>query len=208
MLNPEAYRQMIQVQGERFRWLKAVPSDQYNPATGLNQDRQDVHSDHGHLYLDQGVFRGLITQQKRDMMHPEFGWVLAGSLWLTTMPDEVRFGPFDKVVLLDRTQLARERCVKGEDNLGQVYPVQVLTVADSTATYVEDVDYRLDAADRRLTWLPGGSSPADGATYACEYLYNPVYWFLGEGMRAPRPTFGTTIMTPQRGLLSLTPPEA
>ena len=208
MLNPEAYRQLIQVHGERFRWLKAVPSDQYNPATGLNQDRTDIHSDHGHIYLDQGIFRGLVAEQKRDMLHPDFGWVLAGSLWLTVMADEVRFGTFDKVVLLDRTLLARERCVKGTDALGRLYPVAVVSIADSSGTYVQGVDYELDAAERKIRWLTGGNAPADGATYAVEYTYNPVFWLVVEQTRVPRPFFGTSVPGPQRCLLSLAPPEA
>lgn len=208
MLNPEAYRQLILVHGEQFRWLKAMPSDRYNPATGLNEDRLDVHSDHGHIYFDRGVYRGLVTEQKRDMLHPEFGWVLAGALWLTTMPDEVLFGPFDKVVLLEREQVARERCVKGDDRLGQLYPFAAIAVADSTRVYRPDVDYRLDAQNRKIVWLDGGNAPEEGATYSCEYRYRPVYWFLGENLRLPRPVFGSSLLTPQRGLLSIRPPEA
>ena len=206
MINPEAYRELIHRMGEDFRWLRAMPSDAYDPRSGLEGDREDVHSDHGHLYTDNGLRRGLLAQQKRDALHPELGWIHIGQLWLTVMPDEVRLAPWDKIVLVERTQIEVERLQRGTDQLGQLYPVTVLSVADSAAEYTQDVHWRFDAATRKIVWLSDG--PTAGAIYAVRYEHRPVYWFLGGDYRSPRPVPGTDVYTPVRGLLSISPPQA
>ncbi|MFA7086292.1 MAG: hypothetical protein WC145_06460 [Aliarcobacter sp.] len=206
MISIEAYRELIRRMGEQFRWLRAMPSDAYDPRLGLDGDREDIHSDHGHIYVDEGLRRGLLAQQKRDALHPELGWIHVGQLWLTVMPDEVRLAPWDKVVLVERTQIEMERIARGTDQLGQRYPVRILSVADSAAEYTEDVHWRLDLATRKIIWLTDGPEP--GSIYGVRYEYRPVYWFLGGDYRSPRPVPGTEGYTPVRGLLSIAPPEA
>mgnify|MGYP000903570622 CR=1 FL=1 len=203
---PEAYRQLILRQGEDFRWLQSMPSDAYDPRSGLDGDQEDLHSDHGHIYRDCGIRRGLITQQKRDALHPDLGWIHVGQLWLTVMPDEVLLAPWDKIVLVERVQIENERLVRGVDQLGQLYPVQVVVVADSAAEYMQDVHWRYDSATRKLVWLSGG--PTAGDVYSVRYEYRPMYWFLGGDYRSPRPVPGSDVQTPVKGLLSLVPPQA
>ena len=80
MISIEAYRELIRRMGEQFRWLRAMPSDAYDPRLGLDGDREDIHSDHGHLYVDEPPPPRLLAQQKRDALHLNSG-IHIGQLW-------------------------------------------------------------------------------------------------------------------------------
>ena len=245
MLNNEAFRQAIRIHGERVQLLRAMPCACYNPALNYDAQRGCDRCEHGYAYQAEAEARGLVTQQKHSMVHPEYGLIGQSQLYLTTMPDEVNFGPFDKVVLLERTGLARERAVRGTDELPHATPVEVLQVADTeyaapSPTYDEGDAFDLVGAT--LQWaspvmVAGGALVGYGAarcegafvvrggfphvlwqigpsaTYAVEYTYTATYWYTASDMRPPWPTFGrgatglTMPQTPQRGLLSLSPPS-
>ena len=192
---------MVRQMGERFRWLSASPCTCYDPTTNDDRERSCGKCERGQLYTDKGEQRGLVASLKRSVLHPDVGWVQQGELTLTTMPDEVLFGQWDKVVLLDREALARERVRRGGDTLPHPNPVRVLAVRDQDATYLQGRDFTFAPATGEITWLTEGPT----GLYSVEYLYHPTYWHIGLDVRPPRPS-GCDLQTPQRGLLSLAPP--
>jgi len=204
VLNPSPFTILVQAQGELIRWLKALPCQCYDPSQNYDGQRNCSLCDHGWVYRDQGTQQGLVANQKRSVLHPELGWITQEDVTLTVMPDELRFGRFDKVVLLARTNLARELLHRGADVLGQAYPVAVNEVADGTLVYVAGTDYCVNLTTGVVTWMTGGPTNV----YAVEYTYRPLFWFAESELRPGRPTGAGEVMTPQRGLLLTAPPEA
>lgn len=203
MLNPAAFELLRARSGERVQWLKALPCDCYDPTANYDAQRSCEMCTHGWVYHDMGERKALVSELKRHVLHPELGWTQISELVLTTFED-MRIGTGDKVVLLDRTALARERLHRGSDVLPHLYPVEVLTVADGSAVYAAGSDYRVNLSARTLAWLTSG--PAN--VYAVEYTYRPEYWFAGDDLRPPRPAGLGGGQTPQRGTLSLDPPAS
>ncbi len=205
MLNPEVYRQAIRVQGEQITWLKAMPCDCYDPGTNYDQQRGCTKCLFGYIYREQELTSGvkaLVTQVRRSFLHPDLGWVLEGELICTTMPDEIALGPMDRVVLLQREMTARERIVKGTDSLTHGDLAGVVEVSDSSGIYEAGTDYTVNLATGKISWLPGAQAPAEGAIYAVEYQYHPVFWYLSGELTVPRPTPLTETRLPQRGKLT------
>jgi len=191
MLNSEALRQAIHVGGERIQLLRALPCSCYNPSANYDQQRGCERCEHGFVYQSNTVGQGLVTQQKHVALHPEFGIISQAQLYLTTCADEVQFGPFDKVRLLDRTALARERAIRGADELPHAAPVAVLQVADTEYAelplYAEGTDFEL--VDNYLRWVSpllvarGGGPPFAAARYpgieSARGMIPPVAWQIG-----------------------------
>lgn len=202
MLNTAAYRQLMRSSGERVVWLKALPCDCYDPSTGYDQQRGCNTCSFGMVYREQPIganVRVLIGQLRQNYEHPEFGLIQVGQLTVQTMPDEIRLGNLDRLVLLERRELARERVRRGDDLLDQDFPVQLEAVAGGETVYRVNTDCALDAANRKIIWQSGG--PAEGSVYAVEYFYRPVYWFVAGEETPPRPVPGMHNMTPQKGFL-------
>jgi len=202
MLNPAAWRILNLQSGERVQWLKAMPCDCYDPTANYDAQRSCTNCDHGWVYRDQGEQRALVAEQRRHILNPELGWVQFSELKLTTL-EGMRIGTGDKVVLLDRTALARERLHRGADTLPHLYPVEVLVVADGSTVYAAGSDYRVNLTTRAVTWVTAGPDNV----YAVEYTYRPEYWFMGDDLRPQRPAGLGDGQTPQRGTLSLDPPS-
>ncbi len=203
MLNVSVFRATISRMGEDVAWYKAMPCDCYDPATNYDAQRSCDKCDHGFVYRNAGTVRALVANQKQWSMHPDLGWMMLSELAITVMPDECRLGAFDKVVLLQRTALARERVQRGADTFPHLMPVLVREVADGDTVYTPDVDYRVDLENRQVVWLTAGPT----SVYAVEYEYRPEYWYTGSDMRSPRPALFAGQMTPIRGTLSLSRPE-
>ena len=210
MLWATPFRAAIALQGERVRWLEAIPCeclDQRDP--GYGDHRGCDKCQYGYRYTERslsGDERALITAVRRELMTPDFGIVRIGDLQCTTMPDELGFGDWDRLVLIEREATAKERVRKGTDLLAQEYPARLVSVQTSTTQYVEGTDYRLDAEQRKVVWIPGGAAPAEDTVYAVHYAYHPVYWYTGFELRVPRPASGQDELMPQTGRLSLKAP--
>jgi len=205
MLNIPVLRAHIREKGSRLRWFKALPCSCYNPANNTF-DRACTLCDFGRVYREQTLaskVRVLIGSLTRHYEHPEFGLIEAGQLTVTAMPDEVWLGDLDKVVLLDHRLLMRERVIRGTgntDTLAQPYPVSVRVVADDVMTYKAGTDYQFTGG--AIKWLAGGNAPSANDTYAVEYLYQGVFWFISrQEERVPRPIPYSSDLTPQRGIL-------
>jgi len=207
MLNPAIERVKIMQLGEQIRWLKATPCDCYDPSTNYSEQATCELCEHGLIYTDEGGKRGIISQMKRDMEHPDIGWINAGTLTLTVDPAAFTLGKFDRIVLLQRTYQERETINVASNVLSHEYPTQILAASDRDATYVEGTDFRFNATTRTLTWITAG--PDD--VYIVEYGYNPVYWWCGVELTAARPAIPTgasTARMPMVGLLTESPPGA
>ena len=208
MLNPYGFRLAIATMGEQFTWVKAMPCDCYDPRQNFDAQRGCDACDHGQVYESQGTCKGIVEAVKRDMLHPDLGWIQAGQLTLTTIQADVPFGKFDKVVLIQRAEIARETLSRGADDLGHTYPVAVIEVRDSTTIYVADTDYEFDDVNNKIVWLTAGPDNV----YSVEYTHQPEYWHVGRDLQpaAPQPVagYGLAIGKPtQSGLLSVTAPE-
>ena len=202
MLNMTAYEQLFNRVAEQFRWLKALPCDCYDPTTNYDVQRGCQKCLFGHVYFDQGIKRGLIGSQKRNVMNPELGWVQVREAVVTTMPDEVLFGQFDKLVLVERETLERSVMRRGDDTLPHEFIIEILMVVSGETVYQPGIDYEVDLTAGTINWLTAGPTQV----YAIEYKHNPVYWFTGYDERPPRPA-GNGLQTPPKGMLSLTPPQ-
>jgi len=209
MLNPIAARQLIATQGERIRWFEALPCDCRDPG---DPDYGDFATcgkcQHGYVYrermLPDGV-KALVYRERRQFLHADWGFVGVGELYITTMPDQIPLGNFDRVVLTERAMPKKELVRLGEDVLREEFPLVVLTVAEGDTEFVAGVDYSFDEAEGRIVWLDGGARP-DGAIYTVHYRYAPVYWYTGSSMTAPRPMPGHSVQWPQTGLLQVSFP--
>lgn len=202
----EPFRQQMRRQGQRVRWFKAMPCSCYDPGRNY-YDRTCTKCSFGQVLweqtLDAGV-RVLISQLKKSYEHPQFGIIEAGQCSISVMPDELLLGNLDRLVLLDRRELQRERVLQPEDPeeapvLAQDYPIELRMVCDDTTQFEVGADVTLDTADGSLTWLD--NAPAPGKLYAVEYFCNPVFWFINAEETPPshNPTFGGEL--PQRGFL-------
>lgn len=212
MLNPCAARQLIRTQGERVRWLEALPCDCRDPSDPTTYDRNCPVCSFGYVYrerkLPEGV-KALVHSERRSFLHAEFGYVSMGDLYITTMADELPLGDFDRVVLVERSRPKKELVHRGAegvpDPLAEEFPTAVLTVADAATEFVEGADWSFDAEAGAIVWLPDGARPAR-AVYSVHYRYAPVYWYTGSGMTAARPMPGGIGSWPQSGRLELKHP--
>lgn len=205
MLNVSVFRNAISRMGENVAWYKAMPCNCYDPRTNHDAQRSCDRCVHGYIYRLQGTVRALVASQKQWAMNPELGWLKVSELSITTMPEDCRIGAFDKIVLLQRTALARERLTRGSDTMPHMMPVRVIEVAEGDTVFSPTSDYRVDLTARKIVWLSSGPSNV----YAAEYEYRPEYWYAGANMREPRPVppGNDAAMTPIQGTLTLNPPE-
>jgi len=200
MLNPEGFRQHIRRAGERVRWFKAYPHTCYDPATNYDHQRGCEDCEFGMYYQEHALrsaVRVLLTELKERFLHPEFGVVKMGDLVCQTMPDELRLGLLDKLVLQERSLLKRERLTKGVDTFSEPYPAELVSVTAGATVYRVGTDCRLGPT--AVTWMAGGNAPATNALYAVEFLYHPVFWCILGDEKPPRPLpLCTGGLTPQR----------
>lgn len=210
MLNPAACRQAIRLHGEGVRWLEALPCDCLDPGDPEYGDHRGCEKcQYGYVYREQVLRRdekALVTEVRREYLHPDLGLLLKGDLLCVTMADELPFGNWDRLVLTGRELHKKERVKYETDSLAEEYPAKLLSVASSDAEFVAGADYTFDAVDGKVVWTDGGSHPDAGATYAVHYLYNPVFWYTASGLKTPRPITGRTALMPQSGRLSLKHP--
>ncbi|MGD9497963.1 MAG: hypothetical protein AB7Y46_16790 [Armatimonadota bacterium] len=209
MLNPVACAHLIATHGERIRWFEALPCDCRDPGDpDFGDHRSCDKCQYGYVYREQpltGDERAMVTQIRREILSADLGLLQVGDLVLTTMPDQIPVGNWDRIVLVQRTVPKKEVVRFGEDTLGEEFPVEVMAVTAGTTLYACDVDYRLDRATRRIVWQAGGSSPGQGV-YAVQYVYNPVFWYVGSALKTGRPIPGRKMLMPQSGKLSLKHP--
>jgi hypothetical protein len=202
MLNLAGFQLGIDVAGERLEWYRALPCSCYDPVQNYDAQRGCDKCNHGQIYRSAGTATGIVTKQRSWVMHPELGWLQVSELSLQFMPADMRLGPYDKVVLLDRETLARERLHRGADTLAHLYPTQVNQIADDDTVYVAGTDYTVNLTTRAVTWLTAGPTNV----YAVEYLYHPEYWFVFDSGQDTRPAGGMQDPLPQRVKLSLSVP--
>ena len=213
MLNPVAARQLISMQGETIRWFEALPCDCRDPGDPTFGDRYCGHCQFGNVYRERPLpasVKALVHSERHQFLHAEWGFVSVGDLYVTTMPDEIRLGDFDRVVLVQRQVPTKEIVRRGEgasDTLMQEFPLQVLTVADGDTEFVAGQDYNFDDEAGAIVWLEDGQTPG-GQVYTVHYLYAPVFWYTGSVMTAPRPMPGYSAQWPQTGRLELKHPQA
>jgi hypothetical protein len=212
-LTAAPYKLAIRLHGERVRWFKAMPCSHANAALDYDAGASCPDCEHGFRYREVTLpneVRALIQTVKRAQSHPDIGIFMEGSLQLTAMPDELPLGQFDKLVLLQREQQARERVVRSEedgDALARPFVARVIEVSDDDRVYKAGKDYEADAEAGVIAWLPGGEAPQAGATYSCQYLYHPVYWFLTGELSVPHPDEMGSGFLPLRGFLTEKYPE-
>jgi len=210
MLNPAACRQAIRLHGERVRWLEALPCDCLDPGDPDYGDHRGCEKcQYGYVYHERilaGNEKALITEVRREYLHPDLGLLLRGELLCVTMADELAFGNWDRLVLLGRELHKKERVKYGDDALAEEYPTELLSVASSDAELAARTDYTFDAETGKVVWADGGSHPGAAATYAAHYLYNPVFWYAGSSLRTPRPITGRDSLMPQSGRLTIKHP--
>lgn len=210
MLNPCAARQLLATQGERVRWLEALPCDCRDPGDPTSYDRTCKACSFGYVYRERTLpanVKALVHSERRSFLHAEFGYMSMGDLYITTMVDELPLGDFDRVVLVERRRPKKEQVRRGSegvaDPLAEEFPVAVLAVTDADTVFVEGVDWNF--AGGGILWLPGGARPGR-SVYAVHYQYAPVYWYTGSGMTAARPLPGGIGSWPQTGRLEIKHP--
>jgi len=221
MLNPCACRQALSVHGETIRWFRASPCDCRDPRDPDFGDHRGCEKcEHGYVYTEQVIptgARAMVTMVRREQIHPDLGFIARGDLMCVTMPDEIPLGNWDKIVLLERTIPAKEIVTKGEDVLRHTYPSSVTMVSAGEVMFTrwtpgdgEDEpaagDWSFDVATGTITWHEDGASPEEGAVYAVEYLFHPVFWYDGSAITVPRPVADIGFL-PQSGRLSLKHPS-
>jgi hypothetical protein len=199
VLNTAPFKSLMRQFKMRFEWIKAMPCSCYDPRQNYDAQRSCDKCDHGYVYRDQGAFYGAVEPTTTTMQHPEWGIVQVGELTLVTMPDEVPFGPFDKVRLF-RGQRERVRVSRGDNSLGHTHIITVDEIADDDTVYHEVTDYTVNRTTGIITWVTTGPTNV----YAADITYQPTYWYLGSG-EPPHETGGPQL-SPQRGLLRLAPP--
>jgi hypothetical protein len=212
-LTTASFRLALRLHGEQVRWLKAMPCSHVNAALNYDEGGSCPDCEHGFRYREMTLpsgARALVQTVRRAQAHPDIGIFMQGSLQVTVMPDEIPLSQFDKLVLTEREQQARERVVRGaggSDALAHPYPARVVEVSDDETVYQAGADYAFDDEKGVITWIEGGKAPQAGATYSCLYMYHPVYWFVTGEITVPRPA-ETGGFLPLRGFLTEKYPEA
>jgi hypothetical protein len=143
------------------------------------------------VYVEQSTglaLKAIVTEVKKEYMHPDFGLLQVGDLMLRTMPQTMLIGTWDKIVLLDRTFEQWDRLLKGtRDSLTNITQVsEITTVCAGAVTYAEGTDWNFTAPGT-ITWIGGGDAPANGAVYAARALYHPTFWYVGSARTGGRP---------------------
>ncbi|PIS43417.1 hypothetical protein COT23_01420 [Candidatus Kaiserbacteria bacterium CG08_land_8_20_14_0_20_50_21] len=199
-LQPEHFRRVIHRHGETVLWYRATPNPANNPGTNDFDEAAD-DTLYTTVSLSSSV-KVLITQAQREYIDRDFGAVQKGDLFLTTMPDEVRIGAMDKVVLSNRTWETKERHVKGTSDTLQFTPVVSVTeIRDESHGVIETARYAVNLLTGAITFN-GTPIPAMEATYTVTYLYRPTFWYIGAAQSGNRPAPGFGEALPQRGMLS------
>lgn len=208
MLNPVACQQLISTQGERIRWLEALPCDCRDPGDpDYGDHRGCAKCQYGYVYRERVLgpdVRAMVTQVRREFIHRELGFLQVGELLITTMAEEVPLGNWDRVVLVERAMPKKEIVHFGDDELAEDFPTAVLSVADADTEFVQAHDYRFDDVGGKIVWL-GQRTPA-GSIYTVHYYYAPVYWYVGAPMQTARPIRGRAMRMPQSGKLEIKHP--
>lgn len=201
-INAEKWRARIRKVGSPFRWWKAVPVEDPRTVTGAEEN--------GRLYVEQTVdsaWRALLYQTEVDYEDKEFGLIAKGTAAIMVMPDEAFLSRLDRVCFTDRKQLSRGLIKRDSSSTDSLIfkPVEsVVSVRQGTTVYTPGTDYNL--VGDTISWLVSGAHPATGDKYSVEYLYQPVYEFIGSD-KAPMPDRNGTMM-PQRGALLLYHPSS
>ena len=210
-MNPQVYRRMIAgPAGEPFRWLKAVPQETYDLSSGTVAD--DVALiDHGYVYLDKGLKRGIVQNETRNVFSVEQqSWARKSQLYLTTLPENCRPDNGDCFIFIKRTAQRQEKVTRAtsgdSDVLGMAFPVVVVDVAQGATVYKAGIDFRLDTKNHAIVWL-GSNRPTAETLYYCHYTYHPLYIYYVENEREPRPLTPDGAMSPVRGQLELKPAQ-
>lgn len=208
MLNSQAFVHAITAMGEDILWYKATPCSCYNPSVNYDAQSDCELCNHGQIYRVQPTVQGIVANNKRDMIHPQLGFIATGELMLTVIASDARFEVFDRIVLSERIEQTREVVELGYDTVAKVVPVAVTEVSDSGQVYTATTDYSFNAATGVITWVAAPTV----AHYAVEYTYRPEFWWRGASVQPPGPTpaggKGLWKSPPtQQGLLSLRPPE-
>lgn len=174
--------------GERIRWYQARPCTCYDPQTNYDQQQGCSACEHGQVYVDQGIIKAVVTDVKREMIHPDFGLLQVGDLILRTMPGTMIVQNWDKIVLLDRPTEVWDRLVKGSrdtfTNIANV--VSVMAVCVGSTDYIEGTDWSFTAPNT-ITWLGGGTAPAGGSVYTAFVRFHPTFWYVGSQRSGNRP---------------------
>jgi hypothetical protein len=170
-LSAEEYRTQYEAHGLTFRFLAAIKAP--SGWSGVGKD--------GMIYNEQSLastVRCMVYQTSRDFYDAEQNILYPrGSTGISTMPDEVQFARYDRIILTAAKWFTREivtRAASGNDALNHPYPHSIVRVRINNTVQATT---RYQMTSGAVQWL--NNAPATGTNYAVEYLYHPVYEFLG-----------------------------
>src|SRR3990167_8045773 len=161
-LRPERFRAVLHRHGEAFLWYRSTPNPANNPTVNAFDGSVDENI-YALQSLDDGV-KVLVTSANQESQSPDFGLVRKGDMFLTSMPDELRIGTMDKVVLPDREWETKERHVKGtDDSLSFTPVVRIVEVRDAASGVIPATNYSVDTTTGVITFS-GSPIPGTGLT--------------------------------------------
>lgn len=183
----QKFREFHRRHGESFRWFKALPETTGN----------------GRSYVEQNVearTQIMVHNTRREMQDTEFGLIAPGTTMAAVMPDEAFLGRNDRIVLVQRSMLARVLLVRSgaSERLPQRYGIQVQEIRAGGSLLVAGTHYTVSGST--ITWKVAAGTPAIGDSFSVEYLYQPVFEYLPLGTQMPRPDRKGVLM-PLRGML-------
>lgn len=184
----EKWRAWHRKRGERYRWIKAMPCGCEDVRTCAVCDRG------GRVYLEQTLpeaARALVHRSQHAVEDEKYGLIPAGSTEISVMPDEAYPDRLDRIILLDRRIVAREKPRRGQEAADVFIRTPVATVGEvrrAGVVYRPTIDYSVTATG--IEWHDI-HRPLPGATY----LYGPTAPLVrGEGDAdvLPELPFGVT----------------
>ncbi len=193
MLNPAAARRNILLMGELFEWWRADPCSCYDPQSNYDAQQGCAICEGGFIYRQQQIgtpLKGVVSDIKREIIHPEFGLLQVGDTLFEVMPDDAELGNWDKVVFLGRQEQAVDTLIYGTrdtiTNSGRI--ATIIQVSDDTTVYVQGTDYTIATSPAGVTWIAGAAHPTAGKVYAARYTRYPTYWVSTGSLSGARPT--------------------
>lgn len=200
-LIPRHFHAAIKRHADPVNWYRALPNPAHNQMTN-EFDRAATDSEFGFLYAaavadTENVF---LYQQQEDMMDEQFGLVRKGEMVATTNPEVVNLAQGDKLECTAREEVATEVVERGS---GATDALSMPTALELSLVMMGETEYDIAAASLAnpdsddgdcqlgadvITWISGGSAPAEGNSYGARYAYRPTFWVTGTAMVGGRPS--------------------
>lgn len=214
-LNPEAFRSLIHMHGQKIRYWRASPCPCNNPQGGDYSRACPYGCQYGFLYEEVTLgpaVRAYIYSSKSSILHPDLGWIKVATTMIETMADEIYLSRGDKILSVDAQYVARETRRRGSsdsDELSQLFAFAIDALIVQSASYVPGTDYQLQTDNATgvstINWI--GNSPSEGTVYSVLYKYRPMFWCVGDPMTPPRPSQFNGVPLVQKSELSLKHPS-